>query len=71
MNMLAGANPGFEKEGAQRVRGQYLWHIYVNLGDFFKEFATKGVGVRPPPPLWLVHEMIIYVQLLLYNMYKP
>ena len=48
MNMLAGAKPGFEQEGAQRVRGQYFRHIYANLGDIFKEFATKGVGVRPP-----------------------
>ena len=41
---FSGADPGYDKGGAQGIRG-------LNFGDFLKNLAQKGVGVRPPPPL--------------------
>ena len=35
-----------KKEGAQGVRGLTLKNFLANLGDFLKNLAQKGVGVR-------------------------
>ena len=40
------AYPGFEKKGAQGARGLAPKIFLANLGDFLKNLAQKGVGVR-------------------------
>ena len=42
-----GADPGFEKGGAQVAQGPVFGHIQANFGDFLKNLAQKRVG----PPL--------------------
>ena len=46
----SGADPGFEKEGAQWLRGLAPNTFLAKLGDFLKNFRQKGVGVCPLPP---------------------
>ena len=43
----SGADPGFEKGRAQGGRGLAPKIFLANLGDFLKNLAQKGVGVRP------------------------
>ena len=44
---IAGADPEFEKEEAQRVLGLAPKNFFANLEDFLKNLAQKGVGVPP------------------------
>ena len=69
MNMLCpGADPGFEKEGAQRIRGLVPKFFLANLGDFLKNLAQKRVGVSwreppaPPPPLDQTFTLFIFIE---------
>ena len=60
--ICSGADPGFEKGGGTGASGNRTRDILGQFGGFFKEFGTKrggcvlaqkGVGVPPPPPLWI------------------
>ena len=46
--IITGADPGFEKGGAQGVLGLAIKNFLANLGDF-KKNSQKWVGVRRPP----------------------
>ena len=48
------ADPGFEKGGGARGREPAPKIFLANLGDFLKNFAQKGMGVRPLRPFWIV-----------------
>ena len=48
VDWVSGADPGFEKGGAQGVRPQDFFGLFRGL---FKEFSTKRDGRAPPPPL--------------------
>ena len=47
----SGADPGFEKGGAQGIRGFVFKISFSQFRGLFKEFGTKRGGRAPPPPL--------------------
>ena len=47
---LQGRIQDLKKEGAQGVRGLAPKIFLANLGDFSKNLAQKGMGVRPLRP---------------------
>ena len=49
-----GRNQDLKKEGVHGIRGLAPKIFLANLGDFLKNLAQKGVGVRPlRVPLWI------------------